>query len=133
LEVRTREQLPQDWAATQSNLGTALAVLGEQASGEQAVQYLEQSVAACRAALEVYTREQLPQDWAETQYNLGVVLMVLGGRSSGEQAARCLQQSVEATENSLSIFTPEAAPYQNGFARANLEKAKAALHKISSH
>ena len=59
--------------------------------------------------------------------------MRLGERASGEQGAQYLKQSVEAIENSLSIFTPEAAPYQNSRARANLEKAKATLHKISSH
>jgi hypothetical protein len=83
--------------------------------------------------LEIYTREQFPQHWAGTQNNLGYVLSDLGQRASGEKAAQYLHQSVEATENSLSIFTPEAAPYQNSLARANLEKAKAALHKISSH
>ena len=118
---------------TQNNLGIVLLDLGERASGEQGAQYLEQSVAAYRAALEVRTREQLPQDWAMTQNNLGNVLRDLGERASGEQGAQYLQQSVEALENALSIFTPEAAPYQNSLARANLEKAKAALHKISSH
>jgi hypothetical protein len=61
------------------------------------------------------------------------VLSVLGERASGKQSAQYLQQSVEALENALSIFTPEAAPYQNSLARASLEKAKAALHEISSH
>jgi tetratricopeptide (TPR) repeat protein len=132
LEVRTREQLPQAWAGTQSNLGNLFSVLGQRITGEQGLQYLQQSVAAYRAALEVYTREQSPQDWAATQGNLGNVLSVLGERSSGEQGAQYLQQSVESFENALSIFTPETAPYQNGLARANLEKARAALHKISS-
>jgi len=133
LEVRTREQLPQDWAMTQNNLGNVLCVLGERASGEQAAQYLEQAVAAYRAALEVRTREQLPQDWATTQNNLGMALSDLGERASGEQGAQYLKQSIEALENALSIFTPQAAPYQNSVARANLERARAALHKISSH
>jgi len=83
--------------------------------------------------LEVYTREQSPQDWAATQGNLGSVLSVLGERTSGEQGVQYLQRSVDSLENALSIFTPEAAPYQNSLARADLEKAKAALHKISSH
>jgi tetratricopeptide (TPR) repeat protein len=133
LEVRTREQLPQGWAATQGNLGSLLSVLGRRVTGEQGAQYLDQSVAAYRAALEVYTREQSPQDWAATQGNLGSVLSVLGERTSGEQGVQYLQRSVDSLENALSIFTPEAAPYQNSLARANLEKAKAALHKISSH
>jgi Ni,Fe-hydrogenase III large subunit len=84
--------------------------LGERASGEQGAQYLEQSVAAYR--------------------NL---LRVLGERANGEQGAQYLKQSVEAIENALGIFTPEAAPYQNSLARADLERAKAALRKISSH
>src|SRR5207248_2517161 len=133
LEVRTREQLPQGWAAMQGNLGIVLSDLGRRVRGEQGAQYLEQSVAAYRAALEVYTREQSPQDWAAMQGNLGSVLSVLGERTSGEQGVQYLQRSVDSLENALSIFTPEAAPYQNSLARANLEKAKAALHKISSH
>jgi Domain of unknown function (DUF4062) len=132
LEVFTREQLPLYWAMVQNNLGEALKVLGERASGEQGAQYLEQSMTAYRAALEVFTREQLPLYWAKTQANFGEALKVLGERASGQESAQYLQQSVEAIENSLSIFTPQAAPYQNSLARANLEKAKAALHKISS-
>jgi len=132
LEVRTREQLPQDWAMTQNNLGIVLKDLGERVSGEQGAQYLEQAVAAYRAALEVRTREQLPQDWAMTQNNLGTVLSVLGERARGEQGAQYLQQSVASFENALSIFTLKAAPYQNSLARENLEKARTALHKISS-
>jgi len=102
-------------------------------SGERGAQYLEQSVAAYRAALEVRTREQLPQDWAQTQNNLGNVLMDLGERVSGEQRAQYLEESVAAIENALTVFTPEASPYHNSLARADLEKAKAALHKISAH
>jgi len=133
LAFTSRQTAPQDWAMTQNNLGNVLCVPGERASGEQAAQYLEQAVAAYRAALEVRTREQLPQDWATTQNNLGMALSDLGERASGEQGAQYLKQSIEALENALSIFTPQAAPYQNSVARANLERARAALHKISSH
>ena len=131
--LASRQTAPQDWGKTQNNLGNVLTALGERASGEQGAQYLEQSVAAFRAALEVRTREQLPQQWAMTQNNLGNLLRVLGERANGEQGAQYLNQSVEAIENALSILTPEAAPYQNNLARADLEKAKAALRKISSH
>jgi Ni,Fe-hydrogenase III large subunit len=67
------------------------------------------------------------------QNNLGIVLSVLGERVSGKQGAQYLEQAVAATENALTIFTPEAAAYQNSLARANLERARSALHKISSH
>jgi len=33
LEERTRERVPLDWATTQSDLGLALAILGERESG----------------------------------------------------------------------------------------------------
>ena len=79
LQVRTREQLPQDWAATQNNLGTALDNLAGRSEGPQAVAYLEQAVAAFRSALQVYTREQLPQDWAMAQNNLGTARIGRGG------------------------------------------------------
>ena len=72
LEVYTREQLPQQWALTQNNLGLALKDLGERSSVEESGKYLEQAVAAYRAALEVYTREQLPQHWANDAEQSGV-------------------------------------------------------------
>ena len=120
LEVRTREQLPQDWAATQNNLGNVLADLGERASGEQSAQYLEQSVAAYRAALEVRTREQLPQQWATTQNNLGIVLRDLGERASGEQGAQYLEQSVTAYRAALEVRTREQLPQQWATTQNNL-------------
>ncbi|MCH7635262.1 MAG: tetratricopeptide repeat protein, partial [Proteobacteria bacterium] len=50
LGIFTRDQAPLQWAATQSNLGNALAALGER---EEGTARLEEAVAACRAALEV--------------------------------------------------------------------------------
>ena len=58
LEVRTRTQLPQDWAATQNNLGIAREDLAGQSEGPRAAAYLEQAAGAYRHALEVRTREQ---------------------------------------------------------------------------
>jgi hypothetical protein len=80
------------------NLGNVLAVLGERVSGEQGAQYLEQSVAAYRAALQVTTREQLPQDWAMMQNNLGNVLAHLGERVSGKQGAQYFERERCARE-----------------------------------
>ena len=74
LEVRTKADLPQDWAKTQNNLGTALAELGTRSGGEEGRKLLEDAVAAYRSALEVYTKADLPQDWAMTQNNLGIAL-----------------------------------------------------------
>src|SRR5437773_4774430 len=54
LVFTSRQTAPQDWATTQNNLGNVLSALGKRVSGEQGAQYLEQSMAAYRAALEVY-------------------------------------------------------------------------------
>ena len=43
LEVYTREQLPQDWAATQSNLGNALKEQGIRTDGAEATELLAQA------------------------------------------------------------------------------------------
>src|SRR4029450_2313308 len=94
----------------QHNPGMVLAILGERASGEESAQYLQQSVAAYRAALEVRTREQLPQQWASTQNNLGMVLAVLGERASGGQGAQYLEQSLAAYRAALEVRTREQLP-----------------------
>ena len=76
LKVYTREQLPQDWARTQNNLGNALGDLADRSEGPRAAQLLDQAVEAFRSALKVRTREQLPQKWAMTQNNLGNALQM---------------------------------------------------------
>ncbi len=64
--------MPLDWATTQMNLGIALETLGERESGTA---WLEEAVAAYRAALEERTRERVPLQWATTQMNLGNALL----------------------------------------------------------
>ena len=71
LQVYTREQLPQEWAMTQNNLGVALIDLGRRVEGRRAAEMLNQAVEAYRNALQVYTRDALPKDWAATQGNSG--------------------------------------------------------------
>jgi tetratricopeptide (TPR) repeat protein len=77
LEVYTREQLPQDWAATQNNLGAALQEQGIRTGGEAGPRLLGEAVTAYRHALEVRTREHLPYDWEQTQANLLKALVAL--------------------------------------------------------
>src|SRR5215469_16065386 len=84
------ERLPQAWAATENNLGTALYEQRLRSGGAQATELLAQAVAAHRSALEITTREQLPQDWALTQNNLGLALWQQGLRSEGAKATELL-------------------------------------------
>jgi hypothetical protein len=57
-EPRAAERAPLDWGKTQTNLGFALARLGER---ESVTARLEEAVAANRAALEELTRERAPR------------------------------------------------------------------------
>jgi tetratricopeptide (TPR) repeat protein len=111
LEVYTRAQLPQNWAAAQENLGMALWDLARRSDGPQAAAYLEQAAGAFRNALEVYTRQQLPQDWAMTQNNLGFTLRDLAGRSEWPQAAAYLEQAVVALQGALEVRTEASLPH----------------------
>ena len=123
LQVFTREQLPQDWAATENSLGLALGDLAGRSEGSQAAVYLEQAVSAYRNALQVRTREQLPQDWAMTQNNLGIALRNLAGRSEGPQAAAYLEQAVAAYRNALQVRTREQLPRDWAMTQNNLGNA----------
>ena len=69
--------MPLDWAATQNNLGAALAALGNRESGTER---LEQAVTAFTEALKERTRERVPLGWAMTQNNLDNALTILGER-----------------------------------------------------
>ena len=77
LKERTRARVPLDWAATQNNLGAALATLGRLEPGAES---LEQAVAAYTEALKEHTRARVPLDWAATQNNLDHAIQILRER-----------------------------------------------------
>ncbi|MGO9422956.1 hypothetical protein [Roseiarcus sp.] len=98
LEEFTRERVPLQWAATQSNVGNVLAALGR---GESGTARLEEAVSAYRAALEERTRERVPLDWAASFGNQGVALTVLADRKDdaliAETAVKQIKTAYEAT------------------------------------
>jgi uncharacterized caspase-like protein len=82
LALAPRLERPEDWAATQDNLGNALITLGVRESGKTR---LEEAVAAFHLALEERARERMPLEWASTQNNLANALLALGERESGTE------------------------------------------------
>ena len=127
LTVRTKEQLPQDWAGTQNNLGNVLREQGIRTGGEAGANLLAEAVTAYRAALTIYTKEQLPQDWAGTQNNLGATLGDQGTRTGGEAGKALIRQAINAYELAFEVRTREALPVQWGQTTGNLAHAKEAL------
>ena len=67
LEVRDFERAPKAWAASQSNLGSALFLLGKHT---RSINRLEASLAAFKSALEVYQKLGATRMAATTQKNL---------------------------------------------------------------
>ena len=102
LEVYTREALPQDWAATQNNKGTAYQFLP---SGDRGAN-LREAIACHDLALTVRTREALPQDWAMTQNNKATAYQFL---PSGDRDAN-LREAIACHDLALEVYTREALP-----------------------
>jgi tetratricopeptide (TPR) repeat protein len=112
LEVYTREELPQNWAGTQNNLGNLLQEQGIRTGGAEGTKLLGEAVAAYRKALEVYTREELPQGWTGTQNNLGNALREQGIRTGGAEGTRLLGEAVAAFRKALDVRTVDHFPLQ---------------------
>jgi tetratricopeptide (TPR) repeat protein len=123
LEVMTREDLPEDWARTQYNLGTALSDLGIRSKGSLGREELDAAVAAYRSALEVRTEKGMPEDWAMTQNALGNALSNLGIRSDGDEAREYLEAAVAAYRNALKVRTQELSPEDWATSQNNLGTA----------
>ena len=147
LTVYTRDDLPQDWATTQNNLGTTLRDLGERLGGPEGQRRLNEAVEAYRQALTVRTRDDLPQDWAQTENNLGLALQIqvrLGGFPAGlEQVDRLAQAEgirddpvAQASLQTLAIVchvaTHQDAEASRAFARlvALVERQPADFHLV---
>lgn len=77
LTVRTHAELPQQWAATQSNLGATLGDQGTRTGGEAGKVLIRQAIKAFELALEVRTREALPVQWEATMGNLTIAKKAL--------------------------------------------------------
>ena len=120
LTVYTKEQLPQQWAMTQNNLGKVLGGQGTRTTGEAGTRLLAESVAAYRAALTVRTKEQLPQAWAMTQNNLGNVLREQGTRTGGEAGTRLLAEAVATYREALTVHTKAQLPQAWAMTQNNL-------------
>ena len=120
LTIYTKEQLPQQWAMAQNNLGNVLGNQGVRMGGVAGTRLLAEAVTAYRAALTVRTKEQLPQDWAATQNNLGNVLGDQGIRTGGETGTRLLAEAVQAHRAALTVYTKDQLPQQWAATQNNL-------------
>ncbi len=103
-ELAPKDERPDDWAATQHQLGNALGLLGQR---QRATVMLEKAILVFENLLSVRTRESAPLDWATTQDNYGNVLGTLGQRRGD---TGLLEKSIAAFEDALTERTQEQVP-----------------------
>jgi CHAT domain-containing protein len=115
LEVYTRADFPEDWAAILNILAGAYR---NRIKGERA-ENLELAIAACERALEVYTRAAFPQQWAMTQNNLAGAY---SNRIKGERAEN-LESAIAAYERALEVYNRVAFPQEWAMTQNNLATA----------
>ena len=128
VELLKPETFPEEWAATQYNLGNAYA---ERVS-EDVTKNIEMAIGCYEKALQIYNSEVFPQEWAMTQNNLGNALCerIEGNRLENINAA------IKCYEAALKIHTHEAFPQawemtQNNLNSAYEEKNKSLMSNVS--
>ncbi|MDJ1169865.1 CHAT domain-containing protein [Roseofilum sp. BLCC_M154] len=95
---------PEQYAATQNNLGTAY---WELASIREKGENLDKAIAACNNALKFRTPDKCPQDYAQTQNNLGVAYQEL---ASIREKGKNLEEAIQAYRQALTIHLPQTLP-----------------------
>jgi len=115
----TRATYPTHWAATQVNIGHALAALP---TGDRA-QNLSAAIACYESALEVFTHADHPAPWATVQINLGTALaeLLTGNR------AQNLFRAIKSFESALTVYSREKYPIVWAMTQNNLGTACAEL------
>ncbi|MBA16491.1 MAG: hypothetical protein CMN73_09055, partial [Sphingomonas sp.] len=123
LTVRTRDDMPAQWAITQNNLANALQTQGERTGGPEGLRLLDEAVAAYRDVITVCTRNNMPAQWAITQNNLANALRKQGERTGGPEGLRLLDEAVAAYRGALIVHSRDDMPAQWAITQNNLATA----------
>ena len=102
---------PEQWAATQYNLGNAYA---DRISGQKA-ENIEKAISCYQAGLKVHSRETYPYEWAMIHNNLGTAY-----RNIKEDKADNLDKAIYHYQAALQVHTREAYPDEWQIAQSNL-------------
>jgi hypothetical protein len=121
----TRERVPLEWAATQNNLGNALATLGERETGTAR---LDEAVEAYREALKELTRERVPLRWAISTGNQGVAFMLLADQRDD---ARMAATAVNQIEQALAVSCEGGHARLEQYLEAALPEARALRDRLN--
>jgi tetratricopeptide (TPR) repeat protein len=104
LQVRTRENLPLEWAGTHNNLGNVYYALSLRTSGHEKLQLLKKAFEEYSKTAEVYTIEYIDGFlYPGVQNNLGVVLTDIGRQTDGEESTKFFVKALLAFNNGLRV------------------------------
>ena len=102
---------PEQWAATQYNLGNAYT---DRISGQKA-ENIEKAISCYQAGLKVHSREIYPYEWAMIHNNLGTAYSNIK-----EDKANNLDKAIHHYQSALQIHTRAAYPDEWQIAQSNL-------------
>ncbi len=102
--------MPNDWAATQTELATALVAQASRHDGAAGAGLLTDAIAQYRRVLQVHIREYQPQPWATAQMLLGAALVAQGIRQGGNEGRRLLTDAVSALKGALKVRLRQHLP-----------------------
>ena len=118
----SRDDAPREWAKAQHDLGNALFRLDERSRGANPT-WLEEAVAALRAAVAAYDRAGASYQWAKAQYDFANALLALG---SPRHDSMMIEEAVRACHAALEEFQ-RGAPIECAETRRLLGHALVAL------
>ena len=123
LEVRTKADLPQDWARTQNNLGSALLGSGNAQRRRRRPQTPSRSRRRLPKRSGGLYQSRSASGLGRTQNNLGIALWDLGTRSGGEEGRKLLREAVAAYRSALEVRTKADLPQDWAGTQNNLGNA----------
>ncbi len=114
--VFTSSNYPEQWAATQYNLGNAYC---DRIRGQK-TENIEKAISCYEAALQIYSCETYPYEWAMIQNNFGAAY---SNRIKGDKPEN-LDKAISHYEAALQIHTREAYPDEWEMAQNNLAEVR---------
>ncbi len=115
LTVRSKADMPAEWANTMNNLAIAYSLRSQ---GDKA-QNIEDAIATYEQALAVYNQEAMPIEWANAMMNLATVYK---NRMSGDKAQN-IEDAITTYEQALTVSTQAAMPVKWAQIMDNLANA----------
>ncbi len=129
LRVYTEAELPQDYAMTNNNLGTAYSDLAPFSANP--AEQIEKAIANYANALRVRTEAELPQDYAMTNNNLGNAYSDLAPFCANP--AEQIEKAIAAYANALRVSTEAELPQDYAMTNNNLGTAYSDLAPFSAN